>query len=93
MIIGKVIGNVVSTIKHPSYKNLKLLVVQPMEVIPPEMKLEEKYRIIVAVDCAGAGKGDTVLVTSSPGIAREVLKLDVCPIREMIVGIIDKVEL
>ena len=52
-------GSVVSTIKHGSYQNKKLMLVKP---ISPDQK-EEKVAI-AAVDLVGAGKGDVVLVAS-----------------------------
>ncbi|MEA1940072.1 MAG: EutN/CcmL family microcompartment protein [Candidatus Caldatribacteriota bacterium] len=39
MILGKVIGNIVSTIKLPVYKGYKILIVQPMN---PKEKLQGK---------------------------------------------------
>ena len=59
MIIAKVMGSVVSTIKHGSYQNKKLMLVKP---ISPDQK--EEKGVIAAVDLVGAGKGDVVLVAS-----------------------------
>jgi ethanolamine utilization protein EutN len=57
MIIAKVIGTVVSTIKHPAYAARKIMLVQPLHL--PGDKPEDAF---VAVDTAQAGVGDTVLV-------------------------------
>ena len=86
MIIGKVVGTVVTTISHPDYKNRRLLVVQPM-VLEGE-KPDEDF---LALDSTHAGIGDTVLVNREGGGARQVLNNpDACVI-SVIVGIVDSV--
>jgi len=88
MIIGKVVGTVVTTISHPDYKNRKLLVVQPM-VLEGE-KPDEDF---LALDNTHAGIGDTVLVNREGSGARQVLNNpDACVI-SVIVGIVDSVSL
>lgn len=84
MIIGKVVGNVVSTIKHPSYAGRKLLLVRPLHL--PNDKPEEDF---IAVDAAQAGIGDTVLVCQEGNSTRQVLGAPNAPIRSSIIGIID----
>jgi len=88
MIIGKVVGTVVTTISHPDYKNRKLLVVQPMV-----MEGEKADEDFLALDSTHAGIGDTVLVNREGGGARQVLNNpDACVI-SVIVGIVDSVSL
>jgi ethanolamine utilization protein EutN len=88
MIIGKVVGTVVTTISHRDYKNRKLLVVQPMLV--EGEKADEDF---MALDNTQAGIGDTVLVNREGNGARQVLNNpDACVI-SVIVGIIDSVSL
>ena len=88
MIIGKVVGTVVTTISHPDYKNRRLLVVQPM-VLEGE-KTDEDF---LALDSTHAGIGDTVLVNREGSGARQVLNApDACVI-SVIVGIVDSVSL
>ena len=88
MIIGKVVGTVVTTISHPDYKNRKLLVVQPMLV--EGEKADEDF---LALDNSHAGIGDTVLVNREGSGARQVLNNpDACVI-SVIVGIVDSVSL
>ena len=55
MILGRVIGNVVCTMKDPSLHGQKLLLVQPLD-----RHGREKGRGIVALDSVGAGAGETV---------------------------------
>jgi microcompartment protein CcmK/EutM len=84
MILGKVVGTVVTTISHPDYKNRRLLVVQPL--ILPGDPLEGDF---IALDNTQAGIGDTVLVNREGNAARQVLnKPDGCVI-SVIVGIVD----
>jgi microcompartment protein CcmK/EutM len=86
MIIGKVVGTVVTTISHRDFKNRRLLVVQPLGA-PGETPDED----FIALDNTQAGIGDTVLVNREGGGARQVLQNpDACVI-SVIVGIVDSV--
>ncbi len=88
MILGKVVGTVVTTISHPDYKNRRLLVVQPLS-LPGETAGED----FIALDNTQAGIGDTVLVNREGNGARQVLKNpDACVI-SVIVGIVDSLYL
>jgi ethanolamine utilization protein EutN len=59
MILGKVIGSVVATLKDPSLEGKKLLLVQAIDL---EGKLLDPF--VVAVDVVGVGIGEKVLVVS-----------------------------
>jgi len=84
MILGKVIGTVVTTISHQHYKNRRLLVVQPLHLT--EDVADEDF---IALDNTQAGVGDTVLVNREGNGARQALKNpDACVI-SVIVGIVD----
>ena len=88
MILGKVVGTVVTTISHPHYKNRRLLVVAPMV-----MEGEKPDEDFIALDTTSAGIGDTVLVNREGNGARQVLKNpDACVI-SVIVGIIDSTDI
>ena len=87
MILGKVVGTVVTTISHVDYKNRRLLVVQPL-VTDGEQDGDD----FVAVDSTQAGIGDTVLVNREGGGSRGVLKNPNACIISVIVGIVDSVE-
>ena len=86
MIIGKVIGNIYSTINHPFYDGKRMLVVEKIET---DGKAQSGY--LVAVDHAGAGLGETVLVLDEGNGARQVLESADGPVRSVIVGIVDDV--
>lgn len=86
MIIAKVIGTVVTTISHPSYKKRRLLVVQPLSLDEGDQEGD-----FIALDNSQAGIGDTVLVLREGSGARQVLEdKDACVI-SVIVGIVDSV--
>jgi microcompartment protein CcmK/EutM len=88
MILGKVVGTVVTTLSHRDYKNRRLLVVQPMVLAGD--KPDEDF---LAIDSTYAGIGDTVLVNREGSGARQVLNNpDACVI-SVIVGIVDSVYL
>ncbi len=88
MVIAKVIGPVVSTIKHPAFHAKKILLVQALHL--PGEPVEDAF---IAVDAAHAGIGDTVLVCQEGNSTRQVLGRPDAPIRSSIVGIIDSIHL
>ena len=84
MFIAKVIGTIVSTIKHDAYHAEKIMVVQPLD-------LDGNYsgESLLALDKAQAGEGDTVLVLNEGSSARHILKNDMAPARAIVMGIVD----
>jgi len=88
MILGKVIGNVVSTIKLPVYLGYKILIVQPVND-----KEEPQGESVLALDTVQAGVGDTVLIIDEGNSSRLIMNNPTAPIRTMIVGIVDAIEL
>ena len=81
MIIGKVVGSVVSTRKNENLVGSKFMIVEPI----PSLKVENR---IVAIDNIGAGIGEYVLVAQGSA-ARIGCGLDRSPVDAAIVGIID----
>ncbi|MBI3537313.1 MAG: EutN/CcmL family microcompartment protein [Chloroflexi bacterium] len=88
MIIGKVIGTIVSSVKHPTYNGWKILLVQPLHL--PGEPADDAF---IAVDAARAGVGDTVLICQEGNSTRQVLGDPNAPVRSSIVGVIDSVNL
>jgi ethanolamine utilization protein EutN len=87
MLLGRVTGNVVATIKNPSLEGRTFLIVQPLD-----RHGRDKGRPIVALDSVGAGAGETVYwcrgrEASFPFLPREV------PTEATIVGIVDTVNI
>jgi ethanolamine utilization protein EutN len=87
VILGRVIGEIHGTIKHPFYDGKKLLVV---EKTSPAGVPTGDY--IIAADSVGAGVGEDVLVLDEGTGARQVLASNDGPVRSVIVGIIDSVD-
>jgi len=86
MILGKVVGTVVTTISHRDFKNRRLLVVMPLA-----LEGDAPEEDFVALDNTQAGIGDTVLVNREGNGARQALKNpDACVI-SVIVGLVDSV--
>jgi microcompartment protein CcmK/EutM len=89
MMLGKVIGTLVATIKHDCYNQKKILVVRPID---PDGKL--RTGSVVAVDTVRAGAGDLVLVASEGRAAQEILGFEHrIPLRSVVVGIVDHIAL
>jgi ethanolamine utilization protein EutN len=86
--IARVVGSLVSTIKHPAYDRTKLLLVQPLD-----MEGADSGATMVAVDAIGAGSGELVLICKEGSAARQVLGLENPPVRSLVIGIIDEVQL
>jgi microcompartment protein CcmK/EutM len=84
-----VLGSVVASAHHRMYDGRTLLVVQQIE--PDGGDVGSSF---LAVDHAQAGPGDRVLVMSEGNGVRQILDVgsDV-PIRSLIVGIVDRVDL
>jgi len=88
MILGRVTGNVVGTVKHPSFNERALMIVQPLNEYD-----EPSGDKFLATDNAQAGPGDRVLVLNEGGGIRKILKDPSSPIRALIVGIVDDIYL
>lgn len=88
MFIGKVIGTVVSTLKHEIYNGRKLLLVKKLD--PTFKPLKDS---LIAIDTIQAGVGDIVLINDEGNSARQILDEENGCIRSLIVGYIDSVDL
>lgn len=86
MILGKVIGTVISTIHHPVYEGKKVLVVQPVR--PDGTPLGTSF---LSIDAVQAGIGDTVLASREGNTARQLLGTDKDPFHSVILAIVDQV--
>lgn len=86
MILGKVVGTSVSTIKHPVYEGKKVLVVQP--VTPQGAPIGN---VFLSLDAVQAGVGDVVLCSREGNTARQLLGTDQDPFHSVILGIVDTI--
>ena len=87
MQIARVVGTVVSTVKHPKFEGATLLLVQPVT-------LDDKPRgnALLAVDSVGAGVHEKVLIVMEGRAAGEALGRKAAPVDAAIVGIIDQID-
>ena len=87
MRLAEVIGTVESTLKHPAYQGQKLLLcrVQPIQG-------EALRKPVLAVDRVNAGVGDQVLILTEGNGVRQLMGGQP-PIRSLIVGVVDEVDL
>ena|ERR1700723_3518709 len=85
MILGRVIGNVVSSAKDPALNGITLLVVQPIG-----RDGQAAGRAVVALDSVGAGVGETVYWCRGREASFPFLPIEV-PTEATIVGIVDEV--
>ncbi|HIG87548.1 MAG TPA: hypothetical protein EYQ25_10930 [Planctomycetes bacterium] len=87
MILADVIGTVVSPVQIKALDGFTLLMVRP---VTPDGKATGKMRI--ALDKVGAGVGDRVLMIDEGNSGRQILKDASAPIKSLIVGFVDAVE-
>lgn len=88
MFLAEVIGNVVSPVQVSQLDGRTLLLVRP---ITPRGEATGIAR--VAVDRAQAGVGDRVLVIDEGNSGRQILDLPGAPIKTLVIGVVDYVEL
>jgi microcompartment protein CcmK/EutM len=85
----RVVGPLWAAAKHPAFAGHTLFVVQPIDHLGADAGTS-----FVAVDHAQAGAGDHVLVLTEGTGVRQILKQgDVVPIRSLIVGIVDRMDI
>jgi len=87
MILGRVIGEITSTINHPFYDAKKILVVEKTD-----SSATPTGDYVIAVDVVGAGVGEMVLVLDEGNGARQVFGSSDAPVRSVVVGIIDTID-
>ena len=90
MIIARVDAHIVATAKNPKYEGFKILRCVPERLdgsprpdAPP----------IVALDVVDAGIGDRVLICQEGKWARQYVGDMDAPVRSMIVGIVEAIEI
>jgi len=86
MLIARVIGTTVSTIKDEKLVGRKLLVCRPTDE-----KGVAGGKPYVAIDTLGAGVGDLVL-TAAGSSARQTTITKDCPVDTVIMAVIDSLE-
>ena len=87
MLIGRVIGEVVSTEKHASHIGCSALVVQPLD-----LDGSNRGNAVIAMDSIGVGIGECVLLTTEGYSAMTSVNRPNSPIDLAVIGVIDRVE-
>jgi microcompartment protein CcmK/EutM len=89
MILCRVLGNAVSTVKHPAFVGHTVLVVQPVGTDGKTPKGSS----FLAADSVQAGEGDLVLCAREGNTARQILGSDADPHHAVVLGVVDEVNL
>lgn len=88
MLLGTVVGNVWATVKDPTLKGLRLLVIQPYT-----LDGEPSAETLIAVDPLGAGIGERVLVVFGRAARHAIGRGHDIGFQTAVAGIIDRMEL
>jgi ethanolamine utilization protein EutN len=88
VFLAEVLGTVVSPVQHPVLDGERLLL---LAVLRPDGSRAGRTRI--ALDRAGAGPGERVLVVDEGNSGRQLIGREDAPVKTVIVGVIDYVEL
>ena len=81
MVLGRVVGKAVSTVKHRSLGGMRLLLVEPIQAASLDP--------VLALDQLGAWAGDLVIMSSDGIYTREVVNDNTSPARWTVIGIAD----
>lgn len=88
MILCRVTGDVVSTVRHPKLTGRRLLVCQPVQT---DAKTPQGGSFL-AVDVAQAGTGDLVLAIREGSGARLIFDDEKIPLEAVVVAVVDDLE-
>lgn len=88
MFLADVVGTVVSPVQHPVLDGRTLLLLRPLT--PGG---EPSGRTRIGVDRAQAGVGDRVLVIDEGNSGRQLIDVPDAPVKTIVVGVVDYVEL
>jgi microcompartment protein CcmK/EutM len=86
MLLGKVVGTVVSTKKEPTLDGSTFLIVRGLDV-----EGKPTSSLVVAVDAVGAGVGEVVLYASGSSARQTEMTKD-RPVDAVIMAIVDQLE-
>jgi ethanolamine utilization protein EutN len=86
MYLGRVVGCVWATVKHPAMVGQRMLVIQPLT---PELQSTGKR--LVCLDCTGAGAGEIIYYARGKEASFPFLPAEP-PADATVVGIVDTVQ-
>lgn len=87
MLLGRVLGSAVCTLKYQDLDGVKLLTVQPLN-----KRLASVGRIQVAADVVEAGPGDLVVMVRAREASLAMRDVKFVPIDLAVVGVVDELE-
>jgi ethanolamine utilization protein EutN len=87
MLIGRVVGELVSTQKHESHQGRKALLVQPLN-----LDGTNRGEALIAFDAVDAGVGDRVLVVTEGFSAMTAVGRPQSPIDMAVIGFVDHID-
>jgi len=88
MLIGRVVGSLVSTQKNAKLEGTKLLLVQPLDLLGHALG-----GAVLAIDSVDAGVGDRVLLVQEGKAAQQALDRGTAAVDAAVVGVVDSVTL
>jgi ethanolamine utilization protein EutN len=88
MLLGRILGNAVCTIKYPDLGGVKLLTVQPLN-----KKLQPVGRVQVAADVVDAGPGDLVVMVRAREASLALPDVKFVPVDLACVGVVDELDI
>ena len=88
MLIGRVIGELVATHKHPSHEGCKVLIVQPLN-----LDGSDRGDAVLALDAVDAGVGDRILLSTDGWASSSAVGRPQSPIDMAVIGFIDEIEI
>ena len=89
MILAKVIGNVISTVKNKNLVGYKLLLVKEIDLKGAFINKNDA----LAIDLIDAGIGDTVIIVREGDAVKQILGTSNSPINTMIIAIVDDIDI
>ncbi|RPJ39562.1 MAG: ethanolamine utilization protein EutN [Chloroflexi bacterium] len=88
MLLGRVKGTAICTIKYPGTEGLKLLVVQPLD-----KRLDPVGPLQVAADVVDAGPGDLCVMVRSREASLALPNVKFVPVDLALVGVVDELSI
>jgi ethanolamine utilization protein EutN len=81
MLLARVIGHAIATVKHRSLAGQRLLLAQPVRSLTVDP--------VLVIDTLGAGEGQLVLISSDGKGAREQVGDPTSPVRWTVLGLVE----
>ena len=87
MHLARVIGTVVSTVHHRAYDHQRVMLCQPLTPSGVSQGAQ-----VIALDRVDSGPGDLVLILKEGTGVRQLFQETDFPVRSVIVGVVDSVD-